>query len=185
MTTTLIPTGTPMSTSTRVIGPGDLIRAVPARTRTLMQDAKGDRARAVRLLLEQLASMGLLTEHEVETLAEMVDLGFAVKARTVPAADAAARVRARTDELVASGTAGPIALAFATAAAASYDPTDRTPGNGATVLAAATAAKKGGWMETLAGAGAVIGTVLGGSDGGALGAAVGSVVGKIVDECLD
>ncbi|MDN4645064.1 hypothetical protein [Arthrobacter sp. PsM3] len=163
------------------VGVGDLQSAVARETGRIMREAKGDRLRATKIILDKLLEMGLITESEVPVLAGICEEGFAATSGKKDAAAAHHEVRKAYDEMLLKPGASPVALAFASASAGSYLATDGTEGGGTTVVYK----KSGGnWQETLAGAGAAIGGILGGPAGAGLGTVIGGVTGKIVDECL-
>lgn len=161
------------------VGVGDLEHAAVVETRRIMREAKGDRRRAVHLLLGRLVDLGLVTQDELPALAAMVDAGFDSTAGRTDDRSAYLEVRRQQDALLAGGRASPVALVFASACAGSYEAVP----DGAEQQTGTFAKKGSNWQETLTGAGAVIGSVLGGPGGAAIGAAIGGVAGKIVDEC--
>lgn len=87
-------------------------------------------------------------------------------------------------DMLASGTAGPAALALAGGVVGSYEPV--ASGDGTSVVYAKSTRS---YQGILGGAGAIIGGSLGGSLGGApgaaIGGAIGGVIGTIVDDCKD
>ena len=81
-------------------------------------------------------------------------------------------------DMLASGTAGPAALALAGGVVGSYEPV--ASGDGTSVVYAKSTRS---YQGILGGAGAIIGGSLGGAPGAATGGAIGGVIGTIVDDC--
>lgn len=167
------------------VGAGDLQSAVSRETARIMREAKGDRLKATKIILDKLLEMGLITEAELPVLGRICDEGFAASSGKKEAAAAYHAVRKAYDKLLLEPGASPVALAFASASAGSYVVGDASDGGEDSGGTGVTYKKSGGnWQETLAGAGAAIGGILGGPAGAGLGTIIGGVTGKIVDECL-
>jgi hypothetical protein len=160
------------------VGVGDLQLAASREVRRIMREAQGDRRTAVRLVLERIHELGIISEAEFRSLAKICELGFDSGQGGMAPEKAYVEVRRIYDEMLAGGQASPTALAFAAASAGSYVSVDEVGGQPTVVF------KKSGsnWQDTLTAAGAVIGGAFGQP---AVGAVIGGVVGKVVDECID
>ena len=165
-----------------VFGPGigDLQRVALQEVKRIMEEARGDRATAVRLTLQRARELDLVSDDEIGHLAELSDIGFAAARGRMEQADAHGRSRAILDAMLARGGASPVALAFAAGSSHAEVGPAQPGGTPEVVFRKAS----GNWQDTLGGAGAVIGSVIGGRGGALLGAAIGQITGKIVDECV-
>jgi hypothetical protein len=166
------------------VGAGDLQGAVSRETARIMREAKGDRLKATKIILDKLLEMGLITEAELPVLGRICEEGFAASSGKKEASAAYHTVRESYDKLLLEPGASPVALAFASAAAGSYVVADAAADGGGGSAGVVYKKSGGNWQETLAGAGAAIGGILGGPAGAGLGTVIGGVTGKIVDECL-
>jgi hypothetical protein len=166
------------------VGAGDLQSAVSRETARIMREAKGDRLKATKLILDKLLEMGLITEADLPVLVRICEEGFAASSGKKEASAAYHEVRKSYDQLLLQPGASPVALAFASASAGSYVSGDVAEDGGGGSTGLVYKKSGGNWQETLAGAGAAIGGILGGPAGAGLGTIIGGVTGKIVDECL-
>lgn len=163
------------------IGMGDLQLAAEQEVREILKKAKGNRAKAVQMVIEKLSDMELITEDERDTLKKMYASGFKCGAGKREAEAAYVEARTTFSTMLADGHCSPVALALASAEANSYERVEDCDGEPRVVYRKSS----GNWQGTLAAAGATIGAALGGPAGAALGSAIGGVAGKIVDQCQE
>lgn len=171
-----------MTTTTSPIGIGvgvrDLQSAANREVQRLLKESKGDRATAVAALLTHIHKLGYINDTDLKYLTTITHKGFQAAAGKTPAAQSYFEVRRIYDDMLASGSSSPAALAFASASVGSYE-TVTNEGSETTVVY-----KKSNrnWQDTLTAAGVAVGGAFGQP---VLGGVIGGVAGKIVDECID
>jgi hypothetical protein len=160
------------------VGLGDLKTATGREWARLLREAGGDELKAVGLVMVKLQDAGWITESEVQALTEISEINYAATAGTREAKDGHRETLRVYEELLASASPSPVALAIASAATGSYSLEDAPDGSGNVVY------KKGGqnWEIRLGALGALIGGKLDNGFGAAVGAAVGGAIGHVVDK---
>jgi F0F1-type ATP synthase membrane subunit c/vacuolar-type H+-ATPase subunit K len=137
---------------------GDINMAVEWETSRIMREADGDRARAHYLVLAELVKQELISEHELQELGQIVELGSKVDREEATAEHAYIEARRIHYELLRSRTASPVALMISSTAAASYISIDESGKEPTVVFSKATAT----WDQIGTGIGAGIGGIVGG-----------------------
>jgi len=160
------------------VGIGDIKTATGREWARLLREAGGDELKAVGLMMEKIQDTGWITEPEARALKEISEIGYAATAGSRDAKEAYRETMRVYEELLASGSPSPVALAIASSATGSYTLEDAPDGSGNVVY------KKGGqnWEIRLAGLGGLIGGAMGGGLGAAIGAGVGGAIGAVVDK---
>jgi plasmid stability protein len=160
------------------VGAGDLQHAVRAEVRRILKETEGDPLAQIKLLINRMHDLRLITDSDVDALNRLADLGNEAVRQKGDARGPYFESRDIYNKMLAGGESSPVAMVLASSAVGSFSISE--DGDGAVVFAKAS----GEWEGRLGAAGAVIGSFWGPA-GAAAGAVIGSAVGAAVDECLE
>jgi hypothetical protein len=158
------------------IGVGDLQSAAARELARLLKEARGNRAKAVKSVLERLHALSIINDADLRSLTRMFELGFKAADANGSVARQYFDARQLYDEMLATGTSTSTALALAASSIGSY----QTVSEGETGVIYKTSSTS--YKQELAIAGAAIGGLFGQP---AFGAIIGGTIGAIVDDCKD
>lgn len=161
---------------TTIVGLPDLMHAVRAESRRVMEEHKGDYVAEHEVVLGRLVAAELITGEEARILLGLYKAGYDAGEPKGDPRHAYFETRDTYSRMLADSKSSPVALVVASAAVGSFEVSEGS--DGATTVSIARVS----YGSSLAGIGAGIGSLLGGPAGGVLGGAIGGLIGGIVDD---
>jgi hypothetical protein len=182
----LLPAGGELGGKGRLIAmaAGDLLQTMFRETRSLLQEAGGDRFDALKLGLVRLRRDGLVNQRDLNRLEALLEAARTASEQPLVTDEVPEQIRSTYHTLVADGRSSSVALAIGSLGNSLVTPTEAAEANGTLTFTMARGRVEGaGAVLTGAMIGAGVGGEIGGLAGAGIGVIVGGVVGAVMGEC--